>query len=201
MGDNYELFNPRLQDAQISYYPNFIPKKLATSYFETLLSETRWKNDNIKVFGKTYPQPRMTSLYGNTSDTYGYSGIVMHPNEMTPILLEIQEKLMLKTKTSFTTVLLNLYRDGKDSNGWHADNEPELGKNPVIASISLGATRFFQLKHNLNKSQKIKIELTHGSLLLMEGETQHFWKHQIAKTSKEVGPRINLTFREVFKVH
>jgi alkylated DNA repair dioxygenase AlkB len=98
-------------------------------------------------------------------------------------------------------VLLNLYRDGQDSNGWHADNEKELGVNPVIASVSLGASRFFHLKHNTDKSQKLKLELTHGSLLLMEGTTQHFWKHQIAKTAKAVAPRINLTFRKVLKAH
>jgi alkylated DNA repair dioxygenase AlkB len=97
--------------------------------------------------------------------------------------------------------LLNLYRDGQDSNGWHADNEKELGVNPVIASVSLGASRYFHLKHNSDKSQRLKLELTHGSLLLMEGATQHFWKHQIAKTAKKVGPRINLTFRKVLKAH
>ncbi|MFN8326319.1 MAG: alpha-ketoglutarate-dependent dioxygenase AlkB [Flavobacteriaceae bacterium] len=90
---------------------------------------------------------------------------------------------------------MNYYRDGNDSNGWHADNEKELGKNPIIASISFGAKRVFQMKHNTNKDQKFKIELEHGSLLIMKGTTQHFWKHQIPKSTKKVGPRINLTFR------
>jgi alkylated DNA repair dioxygenase AlkB len=97
--------------------------------------------------------------------------------------------------TNFTTVLLNLYRDGKDSNGWHADNEKELGQNPIIASVSFGATRTFHLQHNSNKEWKQKIMLEHGSLLLMKGTTQHFWKHQVPKTAKPIGPRINLTFR------
>ena len=125
----------------------------------------------------------------------------MQPNPMSKSLLDIEQKLEAYTNETFTTVLLNLYRDGQDSNGWHADNEKELGVNPVIASVSLGASRFFHLKHNTDKSQKLKLELTHGSLLLMEGTTQHFWKHQIAKTAKAVAPRINLTFRKVLKAH
>src|SRR6187431_60877 len=96
---------------------------------------------------------------------------------------------------NLTTVLLNYYRDGSDSNGWHADNEKELGTNPVIASLSLGAERNFQLKHNIDITQKKNIILENGSLLLMKGTTQHFWKHQIPKTAKAIGPRINLTFR------
>ncbi len=120
---------------------------------------------------------------------------------MSKSLLDIEQKLRAYTDETFTTVLLNLYRDGQDSNGWHADNEKELGVNPVIASVSLGAARFFHLKHNTETSQKLKLELTHGSLLLMEGTTQHFWKHQIAKTAKTVAPRINLTFRKVITTH
>ncbi|MGG7036933.1 MAG: alpha-ketoglutarate-dependent dioxygenase AlkB family protein [Flavobacterium sp.] len=107
----------------------------------------------------------------------------------------IKNEIEELTGEHFTTVLLNLYRDGKDSNGWHADDEKELGRNPVIASVSFGAERSFHLQHNLLKDQKLKITLEHGSLLLMKGSTQHFWKHQVPKTSKRVGARINLTFR------
>jgi alkylated DNA repair dioxygenase AlkB len=197
----FDVFAPELPDATIKYYPNFLNTKEADLYLEQLINETPWRNDPITVFGKTYAQPRMTSLHGHTTDSYGYSGIVMQPNPMSKPLLDIEQKLHAFTKEAFTTVLLNLYRDGQDSNGWHADNEKELGLNPVIASVSLGASRFFYLKHNNDKSQRLKLELTHGSLLLMEGATQHFWKHQIAKTAKKVGPRINLTFRKVLKVH
>ncbi len=197
----FDVFAPELPDATIKYYPNFLNTKEADLYLEKLTKETPWRNDPITVFGKTYPQPRMTSLHGHTTDSYGYSGIVMQPNPMRKPLLDIEQKLQAFTKETFTTVLLNLYRDGQDSNGWHADNEKELGENPVIASISLGASRYFHLKHNSDKSQRLKLELTHGSLLLMEGTTQHFWKHQIAKTAKKVGPRINLTFRKVLKAH
>jgi alkylated DNA repair dioxygenase AlkB len=201
MLEMFDVFAPELPDATIKYYPNFLNTKEADLYLEQLTKETPWRNDPINVFGKTYPQPRMTSLHGHTTDSYGYSGIVMQPNPMRKPLLDIEQKLQAFTKETFTTVLLNLYRDGQDSNGWHADNEKELGVNPVIASISLGASRYFHLKHNSDKSQRLKLELTHGSLLLMEGATQHFWKHQIAKTAKKVGPRINLTFRKVFKAH
>jgi alkylated DNA repair dioxygenase AlkB len=201
MLEMFDVFAPELPDATIKYYPNFLNTKEADLYLEQLTKETPWRNDPITVFGKTYPQPRMTSLHGHTTESYSYSGIVMQPNRMRKPLLNIEQKLQAFTKETFTTVLLNLYRDGQDSNGWHADNEKELGVNPVIASISLGASRYFHLKHNSDKSQRLKLELTHGSLLLMEGATQHFWKHQIAKTAKKVGPRINLTFRKVFKAH
>ena len=196
-----DAFIPKLPDATIKYYPNFINAKEADKLFELLIDQIPWRNDPITLFGKTYPQPRMTSLHGHTTDSYGYSNIVMQPNPMGKPLLDIEKKLNAFTDETFTTVLLNLYRDGNDSNGWHADNEKELGKNPVIASVSLGAPRFFSLKHNTKKSQRLKIELSHGSLLLMEGTTQHFWKHQIAKTAKVVAPRINLTFRKVLKAH
>ena len=107
----------------------------------------------------------------------------------------IKNEIEVICNENFTTVLLNYYRDGRDSNGWHADNEKELGQNPVIASISFGTERYFHLQHITIKEQKLKINLEHGSLLIMKGATQHFWKHQIPKTAKEIGPRINLTFR------
>ena len=121
----------------------------------------------------------------------------MHPHHMTPLLSQIQARIHQVCDTQFTTVLLNHYRDGKDSNGWHADNEKELGKNPVIASVSFGAERFFHLKHREQKELRLKILLKKGSLLLMEGETQTYWLHQIAKTARPLGSRINLTFRKI----
>ncbi|MFD0798062.1 alpha-ketoglutarate-dependent dioxygenase AlkB family protein [Maribacter chungangensis] len=197
-----ELFNSEpqqlnLPDSTISYYPNFISNELADVYFKKFKTDIVWQQDDIKVFGKVYPQPRLTALYANNNKPYSYSNITMQPHLFTKELLAIKEKIERVAPCSFTTCLLNLYRDGKDSNGWHADNEKELGQNPVIASISLGAPRFFHLKHNTVKEQKHKLLLEHGSLLLMQGETQHFWKHQIAKTMKPIGERINLTFRVI----
>lgn len=184
-----------LQDASITYYPNFFNKETADIFFEELKSTIPWQQDQIVVFGKKYEQPRLTALFGNAGKSYHYSNISMQPHPWNSLLLNIKSQIEAITNTTFTTVLLNLYRDEKDSNGWHADNEKELGKNPIIASVSLGAERFFHLKHNSNKNQKQKILLEHGSLLVMKGTTQHFWKHQIAKTSQPTGPRINLTFR------
>lgn len=186
-----------LPDCDIRYYPNFFPIAVADTYFTSLRTGIPWQQDDIKVFGKVYAQPRLTALYANNEKPYSYSNITMKPHRFNAILLEIKSEIEKYVSTQFTTCLLNLYRDGKDSNGWHADNEKELGKNPVIASLSLGAERMFHLKHNSDPTAKHKMVLEHGSLLVMQGKTQHTWKHQIPKTAKPVGERINLTFRVI----
>jgi alkylated DNA repair dioxygenase AlkB len=192
-----EELNLELPDSDIRYFPNFMNTRKADLYFESLRKNVKWQQDDIKVFGKIYAQPRLTALFGNNGKPYSYSNITMQPYDFTSELLEIKEQIEGKTNVIFTTCLLNLYRDGNDSNGWHADNEKELGINPVIASITLGQERFFHLKHRTQKELKHKLLLEHGSLLLMEGETQHQWLHQIAKTKKPIGERINLTFRVI----
>lgn len=184
-----------LPDAEIEYFPNFFDGIRSNELFEKLKNEIPWQQDNITVYGKTHPQPRLTALFGNEGKPYSYSNIVMQPHQWNPLLMFIKNEIEEVCNENFTTVLLNYYRDGKDSNGWHADNEKELGRNPVIASVSFGAERFFHLQHNTIKEQKLKIKLEHGSLLIMKGTTQHFWKHQIPKTAQEIGPRINGTFR------
>ena len=187
----------QLPDSDIRYFPNFLNSEKANTYFESFRKNVKWQQDNIKIFGKVYAQPRLTALFGNNGKPYSYSNITMQPHEFTRELLEIKKKIELKTDVVFTTCLLNLYRDGADSNGWHADNEKELGINPVIASITLGQERFFHLKHRTTKKHRTKLLLEHGSLLLMQGETQHHWLYQIAKTKKPIGERINLTFRVI----
>ncbi|WP_264510749.1 alpha-ketoglutarate-dependent dioxygenase AlkB family protein [Flavobacterium sp. N1719] len=182
-------------DAEIILYPNFLGQEKAVDFFQKLQSEIPWQQDSITVYGKTHAQPRLTALFGNEGKPYAYSNIVMQPHPWTPLLTFLKEEIEAVCEERFTTVLLNLYRNGQDSNGWHADNEKELGRNPVIASLSLGAERMFHLQHNTIKDAKLKINLTSGSLLVMKGTTQHFWKHQIPKTTKPIGPRINLTFR------
>ena len=182
-------------DAVIEYYPNFFEEAQAKEFFDKLYHEIPWQQDAITVFGKTHAQPRLTALFGNEGKPYSYSNIVMQPHSWNPLLMFIKNKIEEICNENFTTVLLNLYRNGKDSNGWHADNERELGRNPVIASVSFGSERSFHLQHNSIADAKLKITLGNGSLFLMKGETQHFWKHQIPKTSKEINPRINLTFR------
>jgi len=189
--------NLNLKDAEVFYYPNYFTINESMSLFQILTTETLWQQDNIKVFGKTYKQPRLTSLYGSNKRPYSYSNITMYPNEFTSTLLKIKSKIEDTTNEIFTTCLLNQYRDGQDSNGWHADNEKELGQNPVIASVSFGASRMFHLKHRYDKSHKCKLLLESGSLLLMKGTTQHFWLHQVPKTKKQIGSRINLTFRYI----
>ena len=184
-----------LPNAEIEYFPTFFDELQANELFIKLKNEIPWQQDNITVYGKSYAQPRLTALFGNEGKPYSYSNIVMQPHFWNPLTMFIKDKVEDITGEKFSTVLLNLYRDGKDSNGWHADNEKELGRNPVIASVSFGAVRPFYLKHNSIENQRLKIDLEHGSLLLMKGETQHFWKHQIAKTAKPISPRINLTFR------
>lgn len=184
-----------LKDADVCYYPNFFSKNESGLFFKNLLAETSWQQDEIKLFGKTYDQPRLTALYANNDKPYTYSNLTMHPHKFTTNLLQIKSKVELQTQLQFTTCLLNLYRDGADSNGWHADNEKSLGKHPVIASVSLGASRIFHLKHRHDKSLKHKLLLEPGSLLIMKGKTQEYWLHQIPKTKKKVESRINLTFR------
>lgn len=187
--------NLNLPDAEIIYYPQFFDKEEADAIYAELVSTIPWQQDEITVYGKKHLQPRLTALYGNEGKSYSYSNIKMQPHPWNLLLQKIKTKVETVAKANFTAVLLNYYRDGKDSNGWHADNEKELGINPVIASVSFGGARNFQLKHNSNKDQKKSIILEHGSLLVMKGMTQHFWKHQIPKTAKPVEPRINLTFR------
>ena len=184
-------------NAEIEYHPHFFDEEQSNALFQQLLSEIPRQQDDIMVFGRTHPQPRLTALFGNEGKPYSYSNIVMQPHKWNPLLMFIKNEIEAICNVNFTTVLLNLYRDGKDSNGWHADNEKELGTNPTIASVSFGAERVFHLQHNSIKEEKIKLTLEHGSFLIMKGETQHFWKHQIPKTAKPIGPRINLTFRVI----
>lgn len=184
-----------LPDSDISYLDCFFSDVESQILYNQLLNQIPWQQDDITVFGKTYKQPRLTALFAENSMPYSYSNIRMYPHKFSANLLRIKTKVEEFSGYKFTTCLANLYRNGNDSNGWHADNEKELGTNPIIASVSFGTSRFFHLKHKKNKELKKKLELTSGSLLLMQGETQHNYLHQIAKTKKEIGSRINLTFR------
>ena len=187
--------NLRMKDADVVYHPNFFSKEESAIYFNSLLKNLHWKEDSIKVFGKTYLQPRLTAFYADNTKTYKYSNVTMLPCAFDGELLKIKNYIETKLKIKFTSCLANLYRDGKDSNGWHADNEKELGTNPIIASVSFGAERLFHFKNRYDKALKKKLNLEDGSLLLMKGKTQHNWLHQIPKTKKPIGKRINLTFR------
>lgn len=188
-----------LPHSEIYYYPNFFDPVISNNLFDQLDRKIQWRQDYITVFGKTHLQPRLTAWYGDEGLTYTYSNITMYPHGWINCLQEIRNKIESFLQVQFNSVLLNYYRHGKDSMGWHSDNEAELGKNPLIASVSLGGERRFMLKTRDKKNPlKSEINLCNGSLLVMGGETQHYWLHQIPKTRKSVEPRINLTFRQIF---
>lgn len=186
-----------LSDAIIEFYPYFFSKEEADLLFEKLMNEIPWQHDEITLFGKKILQPRLTCLFGNESKPYSYSGLTMQPYPWSETILQIKKAVEKSIDQTFTTVLANLYRNEKDSNGWHADNEKELGINPIIASVSFGEERKFQLKHISDKNQKLNLNLTHGSLLLMKEGSQIHYKHQIPKASQSKNTRINLTFRTI----
>jgi len=184
-------------DGEVFYYPNFFSSQEADKYFHHLKEHIRWKQEPIKIFGKQIMQPRLTAFYGDANKTYSYSGIIMHPLEWNEDLLQIKKKIEAVSKVNFNAALLNQYRSGQDSMGWHRDNEKELGTNPVIGSVSFGAERKFQLRNYKDKNIVRSIELSNGSYLLMKGATQYFWEHQLPKNTKAMGPRINITFRVI----
>ena len=165
--------------------------------FEKILNLTPWNKNHITLFGKKYAIPRLESWHGDYS--YTYSGIKHEAKIWTPELAFVKKRIEQSVNIQFNSVLANLYRDGSDSNGWHSDNEKELGENPIIASLSLGANRKFKMRNNQN-GEKIDLYLANGSLLIMAGSTQAYWKHTVPKTGKKVSPRINLTYRFVNKI-
>ena len=163
----------------------------------TRFTNIRWKQDSLKLYGKSIPLPRLTAWYGDPGAGYTYSGIKSEPNPWNDGLLHLKHRIEERIGATFNSVLLNWYRDGNDSLSWHADDEKELGPDPVIASANFGATREFQLRCNSDHAQKIRIPLSHGSLLVMRGELQRHWKHAVPKQSKAAGSRFNLTFRTI----
>ncbi len=186
-----------LPDADLIFCPSLLDEPECTRLLTDLTRTIQWRQDWITIYGRSLPQPRLTAWYGDSGKSYRYSGITMHPVSWTPMLLALKAKVDAVAGVSFNSVLLNLYRDGNDSMGWHSDDEPELGLNPTIGSLSLGGTRRFLLRHRFQKELKHQLELTSGSLLIMQGTTQHYWQHQIPKTNRPIPPRINLTFRVI----
>lgn len=187
-----------LEDGEITFYRSWLKPRQAEDYFKRLQSEIRWEQSVIQVYGKPCPIPRLNAWYGDPGMGYSYSGLTLEPLPWTPSLAKIRQLLEQQLGQSFNSVLANYYRDGRDSVSWHSDNEPELGTNPVIASVSLGGERRFVLKHRRRRDlQPISITLPAGSLLVMAGTTQHHWLHQVPKTTRHVLPRINLTYRRV----
>lgn len=183
--------------AEVWYYPQFFAPAESQLFYEDLLQNIAWSHDDITLFGKKMKIPRLQAWYGEAGKSYIYSGILLTPQAWTPTLLAIKKRIEEATQTEYTSVLLNQYRHGQDSVGWHADDESSLGINATIASVSFGATRKFRFRYNNESAKKAQMMLHNGSLVVMQGETQHFWQHEVPKTAQEVGVRLNLTFRKM----
>jgi len=186
----------KIENGEYLFLPNFFPKLDSDLLLNKLKTEILWKQESMNMYGKQIMFPRLTAWYGDNNKPYSFSGITLSPHVWTKELSQIKDKIEPFAQTKFNSVLLNRYRDGNDSISWHTDAEKELGINPIIASVNFGATRKFQLKH-IKTKEKIEIDLTHGSLLIMQGELQHFWQHQVPKTAQKVNERLNLTFRVI----
>lgn len=185
-----------MPDADVIVYERFFDKAKSDAYFRELNDNAAWKQEKIKLYGRFIDLPRLTAWYGDDGKSYRYSGISVSPRPWTPALLEIKQAIEAVSGTQFNSVLLNKYRNERDSVAWHSDDEPELGENPVVGSVSFGATRTFKFKHKTAGLRK-DVLLPHGGYSLMRGPTQHHWLHQISKQSARRGARINLTFRAI----
>jgi alkylated DNA repair dioxygenase AlkB len=198
-GDLFESGEPRrvdIPDADVRYWPSIDLGAQPEVILDELIARVPWRSDVITLMGKQYPQPRLTAWFGDPEARYTYSGLSLEPMPWTDLLADIRSRVEALAGASFNSVLLNYYRDHRDSMGMHSDDEPELGRNPTIASVSLGEQRTLTLKHKFKKELKpVQLPLDSGSLLLMKGATQHHWKHGISKLSRPCGPRVNLTFR------
>jgi alkylated DNA repair dioxygenase AlkB len=197
MFSEYENLDPIsviASDGLADYYPNFLDPVAAQHLFEQLLAQKTFRQNEITLFGKKIKVPRLEAYYALNGEQYGYSGQELQPEAFPTFLNELRLRVEKCTGYAYNALLINHYRDGQDSNGWHADNEKVLGQNPSIASISLGAARPFELKH-LTTGDKKSIVLAHGSLLHMHGALQHHYKHQLPKKRGLTHARLNLTFR------
>ena len=193
--------NPNLD---VTILQNFFKAEEANDIFNLLKEKVPWEQEILRMFGKEIPIPRLTAWFGDPEKTYTYSGILNQPHDwkLIPELDDMREKLSQACSVNFNSVLLNLYRDGNDSVDWHADDEPELGPEPIIASVSLGETRTFDFRSKYDSKHKRSFELFSGDVVVMSGVTQQHWEHRVPKTAERIrlstGPRINLTFRTIY---
>lgn len=189
--------NPiQIDNGSYIYIPNFYKRDKADLFFSDLLNNIVWEQQSMNMYGREVSFPRLTTWYGDVDKPYSFSGITLTPHPWNETLKTIKDDIEPLAGSKFNSVLLNRYRNGNDSISWHTDAEKELGKNPVIASVNFGQERVFQLKH-IETGERIDINLQHGSLFIMLGELQHYWKHQVPKSKKEMRERINLTFRTI----
>jgi alkylated DNA repair dioxygenase AlkB len=186
-------------DGEMYYFPGYFDAQDSDLYFKELMALRNWRQDEIRIFGKKYFLPRRQMFLGDSEDiVYTYSGIKLNAQLWPDFIMEIKNRIEHDFNIIFNSALVNLYRDGNDSNGKHSDDEPEMGKNPVMASVSLGASRKFRVYHKTQKHCKTELTLRHGDLVIMKGEMQHHWYHEIPKEKKVLEPRINITFRKVY---
>ena len=178
------------------YYPDFLTLEEQRKLFTVCVQRIHWHSESLQIFGQQHDVPRLVAWIGDAGAEYTYSGILHQPSEWLPELIALKAAVEQRAETAFNALLANRYRHGQDSIGWHADNEPELGLKPVVASVSLGATRVFKIRTNASK-QVQTLHLASGSLLVMQAGFQSLYQHCLAKTKKTVGERINLTFRQI----
>jgi alkylated DNA repair dioxygenase AlkB len=190
-----DLFND-LPTPDVDWFPNWLEPATATRVLAQLVDEVAWRQDTMGTPAGRVPLPRLTAWQGESDAVYVYSGIRNVPQPWTPTVAELKAAAEESCRARFNSVLINRYRSGTDSMGWHADKEPELGVHPVIASVSLGVARSFDLRHNRSGVVQ-SFSLKSGSLLVMKGNTQAEWRHRVPKEPRVVGERINLTFRWV----
>jgi len=186
-----------LPGAELWFAADWLPAEQAGALFAELRDSIEWESHRIRLFGREVDSPRLSSWIGDEGAAYTYSGTRFEPHPWPSALADIRGRLARELDCGFNSVLVNLYRSGSDYMGWHSDNEAALGPHPIIASLSLGATRRFVLKQRLEPSRKLELPLAHGSLLVMRGDTQANYRHSLPRTARPVGERINLTFRRI----
>ena len=192
------LFNDsqlQLPDAELEFHADWLDRATADLWLAQLHAETPWQQPQLQLYGRKVVLPRLVAWYGDAEASYRYSGLTHRPLPWTPLLTQIRARLVAAVGQPLNGLLLNYYRDGQDSMGWHSDDEAELGRNPLVASLNLGGSRRFDLRRKGHSRIEYSLLLNHGSLLVMGGPTQHYWQHQVAKTRSPCAPRLNLTFR------
>lgn len=187
----------QLPDAELDFQAHWLEPATADRWLAQLIAETPWQQPRVRLYGREHMVPRLVAWYGDAEARYRYSGLSHSPLAWTPLLAQIRTRLVATLGQPLNGVLLNYYRDGQDSMGWHSDDEAELGRNPLIASLNLGGSRRFDFRRKGQSRIEHSLLLNHGSLLVMRGPTQHYWQHQVAKTRSPCTPRLNLTFRMI----